>query len=51
MHIYISTHHYKYTHVYTTLMIISEILNRIDLEIHKVGHQERLVVDGDVAFN
>jgi hypothetical protein len=24
-------------------------LGRFDLEIHKVGHQERLTVDGDVA--
>jgi hypothetical protein len=24
-------------------------LSRLDLEIHEVGHQERLAVDGDVA--
>jgi hypothetical protein len=23
--------------------------SRLDLEIHEVGHQERLVVDGDVT--
>jgi hypothetical protein len=27
----------------------SERLSQFDLEIHEVGHQERLAVDGDVA--
>jgi hypothetical protein len=30
-------------------MSISERLSRLDLEIHEVGHQEHLVIDGDVA--
>jgi hypothetical protein len=44
-----STHLYKYTHVYLIPMSISEKLSRLDLDIHEVSHQERLVVDGDVA--
>jgi hypothetical protein len=30
-------------------MSISERLSQLDLEIHKVGHQERIVVDEDIA--
>jgi hypothetical protein len=30
-------------------MNTSERLSRLDLEIHKIGHQERIVVNGDVA--
>jgi hypothetical protein len=30
-------------------MSASERLSRLDLEIHKVGHQERLTVDGDIT--
>jgi hypothetical protein len=30
-------------------MNTSERLNRLDFEIHEVGHQERLTVDRDVA--
>jgi hypothetical protein len=43
-----STHLYEHTHVYPAPMSISERLSRLDLEIHEVGHQERLTVDGDV---
>jgi hypothetical protein len=32
-------------------MSIFERLNRFDLEIHEVGHQERFAVDGNVASN
>jgi hypothetical protein len=28
-----------------------ERLGRFDLEIHEVGHQERLAVDGNVAYH
>ncbi len=44
-----STHPYEHTHAHPTLMSTSERLRRLDFEIHKIGHQERLVVDGDVA--
>jgi hypothetical protein len=39
-------HPYKYMHTYSTVMSTSERLSRPDFEIHEVGHQERLVVDG-----
>jgi hypothetical protein len=28
-----------------------ERLDRLDLEIHEVGHQDRLVVDEDVTYH
>jgi hypothetical protein len=37
-----------------TLLISINIfkrLNRLDLEIHKISHQERLAVDSDVTSN
>jgi hypothetical protein len=37
---------YKYMHTHSTFMSISERLDRLDLKIHKVGHEERLAVDG-----
>jgi hypothetical protein len=48
-HIYTSTYPYEHTHTHPTSMSTSERLSRLDLEIHKVGHQERLAADGDVA--
>jgi hypothetical protein len=45
-----SIHPYKYIHIYSTSMSISERLDRLDLKIHKVGHEERLTVDG-TSFN
>jgi hypothetical protein len=30
-------------------MNTSKKLNQLDLEIYEVGHQERLVIDGDVT--
>jgi hypothetical protein len=42
-------HLYKYTHVHPTPMSISERLNRFDLEIHEIGHQKHLAVDGNVS--
>jgi hypothetical protein len=41
-----STHRYEHTHAHPTPMSTSERLSRLDLEIHEVGHQERLTVDG-----
>jgi hypothetical protein len=40
------THPYAHTHAYPTPMSTSERLSRFDLEIHEIGHQERLTVDG-----
>jgi hypothetical protein len=34
------------THAHPTFMSTSERLIQIDLEIHEVGHQKRLAVDG-----
>jgi hypothetical protein len=44
------TYLYKYIHAHTTLMNIFERLSRLDLEIHEVGYQERLIIDGDIVF-
>jgi hypothetical protein len=44
------THFYKYIYIYTIFMITSKKLSRLDLEIHKVGHQERTAVDRDANF-
>jgi hypothetical protein len=43
------THSYEHTYAHPTSMSTSKRLNRLDLEIHKVDHQERFAVDGDVA--
>jgi hypothetical protein len=50
-HTYISTYPYKYMHTHSTPMSTPEIVSQLDLEIHKVGHQERLTVNGDVVFH
>jgi hypothetical protein len=44
-----STHPYKYTYTQIIHMSIFKRLSRFDIEIHEVGHQERLIIDGDVA--
>jgi hypothetical protein len=46
---YMSTHPYEHTHTHSTSVSTSERLSRLDIEIHKIGHQERITVDGDVA--
>jgi hypothetical protein len=51
IYICMSTHSYKYTHTHSILMITSERLSRIDLEIHEVGHQKRLTVNRDIVFH
>jgi hypothetical protein len=43
-----STHPYKHTHTHPTPMSTSERLSWLDLEIHEVGQQERLIIDWDV---
>jgi hypothetical protein len=40
------THSYEHTHIHLTLMSTSERLSRLDLEIHEVGHQEYIAVNG-----
>jgi hypothetical protein len=44
LYIYMSIYFYKHTHIYYTSMSISKKLSRLDLEIHKVDHQDRLVI-------
>jgi hypothetical protein len=44
-----SAHPYEHTHVHPTPMSTFERLSQLDLEIHEVSHQEKLVVDGYVA--
>jgi hypothetical protein len=48
MNIYVRTY-YSYEHMnictHTIHMSTSERLSRFDLDIHEVGHQERLIVD------
>jgi hypothetical protein len=48
-HTCMNTYLYEHTHTHSNPMSTSERLSRFDLEIHEVGHQERLTVDGDVA--
>jgi hypothetical protein len=51
-HRYLYTYeHYPYEHTYAhpISMSTSERLSWLDLEIHEISHQERIVVDGDVA--
>jgi hypothetical protein len=49
IHIRMSTHPYEHTHAHLIPMSISEKLSRLYLKIHKVSHQERIAVDGDIA--
>jgi hypothetical protein len=44
-----NTHSYEHTHAYPICMKTSEKLSWFDLEIYKVGHQDRLIIDRDVA--
>jgi hypothetical protein len=48
-HTCMSTHLYEHTHTHRIPISTSERLNRLDLEIHEVGHQERIAVDGNIA--
>lgn len=49
--IYVRALPYKYMHVYHILMNILKKLNRFNFEIYKVGHQGRIIIDGDVVYN
>jgi hypothetical protein len=42
---------YKYIYVHSIHMSKFERLNRFDIKIYEVGHQERFAVDGDVISN
>jgi hypothetical protein len=44
-----STYFYECTHAYPIPISTFKRLNQLYLEIHEVGHQEYLTVDGDVA--
>jgi hypothetical protein len=44
-----STHPYEHMYAHPIPMSISERLGRFDLEIHEVGHQEHLTIDGDIT--
>jgi hypothetical protein len=45
------THSYEHTYVHPNSMSTFKRLDWLDLEIHKVGHEERLVIDEDVAYH
>jgi hypothetical protein len=40
---------YSYEHTHTISMSTSKRLSWLDIEIHEVGHQERLAVGGDIV--
>jgi hypothetical protein len=48
-HIRMSTHIYERTYAHPVSMNTSEKLSQLDLEIHKVGHQERFAIDRDIV--
>ncbi len=48
-HTHMSTYPYEHTRTHHTPMSTFVRLSRLDLEIHEVGHQERLAIDGDIA--
>jgi hypothetical protein len=48
-HTYISTHPYKHTYAQSIHMNTFKRLNRLDLEIPEIGHQERLTVNKDIV--
>jgi hypothetical protein len=41
-----STQSHEHTHIHSTYMSISKILSWLDFDIHRVGHQECITVDG-----
>jgi hypothetical protein len=42
---------YEYMHTYTISMNTFKRLSRSDIEIHEVGHQECLTVDGNITYH
>jgi hypothetical protein len=44
-----STYLYEHMYAHSIFISTSERLNRLDLEIHEVGQQERLAVDRDIT--
>jgi hypothetical protein len=46
-----STLLYEYIHAHPISMSTFERLDRLDLEIHEVDHQERLTVDRDITYH
>jgi hypothetical protein len=45
-----STYPYENTYAHFTRMTIFERLSWFDLEIHEVGHQKRLAIDGHFSL-
>jgi hypothetical protein len=43
------THLYKYICAHPISMSTFKRLSQFDLEIHKVGHQERIAIDDDIG--
>jgi hypothetical protein len=41
---------YEYIYAHPTPISTFKIPSRLDLNIHEVSHQKRLVVDGDITF-
>jgi hypothetical protein len=48
-HTRMSTHPYEHIHAHPIPISTFERLSRLDFELHEVGHQEHLTVNGDVA--
>jgi hypothetical protein len=44
-----NTYLYEHMYAHPIIMSISERLSRLNLEIHKIGHEERLTIDGNVV--
>jgi hypothetical protein len=44
-----SIHLYEHMYAHHIPMSISKRLSRLDLQIHKIGHQEHITVDRDVV--
>jgi hypothetical protein len=42
---------YEHTYAYPISMSIFKRLNRLDLEIHEVSHQECIAINGYVIFH
>jgi hypothetical protein len=51
LHTRINTHLYEHIYAHSILMSTSERLSRLDLEIHKVGHKERLTINGNITYH
>jgi hypothetical protein len=48
-HTHTIIHSYEHIYAHPTSMSTFKKLRQIDLKIHEVGHQKRLIADGNVA--